>query len=475
ATIKSRCQQFNFRLIHPEVIQTMLKASCAEMKIEADDEALFWIAKEATGSMRDAYTLLDQVASFSDGRLSAELIREKLGLVGLDAVNGLAEACAEGRTADALGAVDSVLDRGVAIEQFIVDLAEYYRSLLLLKNGIDRESLLGYSPDRFSKIALEAFSAVQIERAVSLLLDLYRDIRFSVSPRFELETAVSRLCWLKSWVSPAELRAAIDGVRGRLLSPSPSARWGPNDAESSTSSASGSFEAPLVESSPHAEATPHTEASRVASVVENPPAKNIDLTKPGGLTEGFKRFMAERDGRVIEKTAQHNPASSIPAAVPQSPPSAEVPFDHSAPTLEAELEPETESPPDELPSSGVDTASLKNAVIIALKKERGMLASGLEKSAEWKIEGGKVIIPAADRLAAELLKKDSAVIAVELSKAAGFACEADIREQAPKNGDSGTMPAGKQEMPPQVETVRRLFRGTVVRIAAKQQLDRSNT
>ncbi|MDR3060287.1 MAG: DNA polymerase III subunit gamma/tau, partial [Prevotella sp.] len=82
ATIRSRCQQFNFRLIPIETIQKILKDTCAEMGIEAEDEALFWIAKESTGSLRDAYTLFDQVASFSDGHIREQLIRDKLGLVG---------------------------------------------------------------------------------------------------------------------------------------------------------------------------------------------------------------------------------------------------------------------------------------------------------------------------------------------------------------------------------------------------------
>ncbi|MDR0374567.1 MAG: DNA polymerase III subunit gamma/tau, partial [Treponema sp.] len=82
ATIKSRCQQFAFRLIPIETIAGILKKTCEEMRIESEDEALFWIARESTGSLRDAYTLFDQVVSFSDGRISSAVIREKLGLVG---------------------------------------------------------------------------------------------------------------------------------------------------------------------------------------------------------------------------------------------------------------------------------------------------------------------------------------------------------------------------------------------------------
>jgi len=91
ATIRSRCQQFNFRLIAPSQIKEMLQQVVDELSLEAEESALFWIAKEATGSLRDAYTLLDQVISFSRDGITLERIRAKLGLVGLDQIRSLIE------------------------------------------------------------------------------------------------------------------------------------------------------------------------------------------------------------------------------------------------------------------------------------------------------------------------------------------------------------------------------------------------
>jgi len=216
ATIKSRCQQFSFRLIPIETIQEILKKICGETGIEAEDSALFWIARESTGSLRDAFTLFDQVASFSGGHIRESLIREKLGLAGLEKINALAEACAAHDTPAAFSLTDAILASGVAIEQLIIDLAGYYRGLLLLKNGVTRESLLGCSPDQFSAKVLETFDSLRLERALEILLACYRDIRYSVSPRFELETAVSKLSWLSQWVSPPELRAALDKAQYAL-------------------------------------------------------------------------------------------------------------------------------------------------------------------------------------------------------------------------------------------------------------------
>ena len=221
ATIKSRCQQFNFRLVSAEKIKDLLADASRELSIQADDEALYWIAREATGSIRDAYTLFDQVAAFSDGVITYDKIRDKLGLVGVDRLNELFEKCAAGKADDAIGVLDAYLESGISIEQLIANSTNYIRSLLLIKNGITKESLLGSSAERYSSAVIEAWNTVQVERALSIFLQLYRDIRYSLSPRYELELAFSRLCWLSEYVSPAEVKSAIDSARSLLTAGSP--------------------------------------------------------------------------------------------------------------------------------------------------------------------------------------------------------------------------------------------------------------
>jgi DNA polymerase-3 subunit gamma/tau len=90
ATIRSRCQQYNFRMISTGEIKEKLREAAAELGVEAEDRALIWIAKEATGSLRDAYTLLDQVVSFAEGAVTFDRIREKLGVLGIDELNDFA-------------------------------------------------------------------------------------------------------------------------------------------------------------------------------------------------------------------------------------------------------------------------------------------------------------------------------------------------------------------------------------------------
>ena len=217
ATIKSRCQQFNFRLVPIEKVKEQLAEACNDIGITAEDEALYWIARGSTGSMRDAYTLFDQVAAFSDGHITYEKIRDKLGLVGTERLNDLFDDCVDANAAGVTEKLDQFLQSGISIEQLITNSADYLRSLLLIKSGITKESLLGQAADRYSKKVLSAWNSVQLERGLSLFLNLYRDIRYSLSPRYEIELIFSKLCWLKEYVSPAEIKKAIDSAQTLLM------------------------------------------------------------------------------------------------------------------------------------------------------------------------------------------------------------------------------------------------------------------
>ena len=223
ATIRSRCQQYNFRLISTAEIKAKLMEASKELGVEAEERALIWIAKEATGSLRDAYTLLDQVVSFSAGSITLERIREKLGVLGIEELNDFVRLLRSGEMGKVLERTDSILATGVSIEQLVADLAEYFRSLLFLKSGISKDTLLGFAPQDFDASVLDSLSLPQIEKAIELLLSLYRNIRFSLNQRFELELTLSRLSQLDALISPSDISEALQAMRGEILS-APGAR-----------------------------------------------------------------------------------------------------------------------------------------------------------------------------------------------------------------------------------------------------------
>jgi len=174
---------------------------------------LLWIARESGGSIRDAYTLFDQIVSFAEGNITSALIREKLGLVGQDRMNALFGEFVAGNTAEALANLDAILSGGVSPEQFLTDAVEYARALLMIKAGVTREGVLGAPISSFDLGIAEALSTERVERLLSIFLSAWRTLKDSVDPRYELDLAVAKASHIMSYVPPSDLVRAVSTLR----------------------------------------------------------------------------------------------------------------------------------------------------------------------------------------------------------------------------------------------------------------------
>ncbi len=213
ATIKSRCQVFRFQLIPQEKIEECLREAAGDLGIEADEDALFWISREATGSMRDAYTLFDQVASFSSDHITLRKIQERLNIAGFSKIRELVSLSLQGNTGETMEKLGELLAGGVSPEQITRDGADFFRSLLFYKSGIRRPSLLGVEESEIPQDVTDLLSREQLEAGLNAFLNLYRDLRYTLSPRFELELVFSRLASLPFLVSSDVLVKKIEDMK----------------------------------------------------------------------------------------------------------------------------------------------------------------------------------------------------------------------------------------------------------------------
>ncbi len=453
ATIKSRCQQFNFRLVPVDLLKGALAAAAVESGIEAEDEALYWIAREATGSPRDAYTLFDQVAAFSDGHITFDKIRDKLGLVGVDRINPLAEACVAGNAAQAIELLDGILQAGVSVEQFTVDLAEYFRSLLFVKSGIRQEALLGQSPERFSPVALEAWSSVQLERALGVALQLFRDIRYSLDPRYELELAVSRLSWLGDYVSPAELKRAIAGARTLLergaTGPFP-------EADRRAASAPTARE---IGAETPGDAARNAAAVPVRETVGEPADEEAPVQDPFAALKA--RMGMGKPSPVpahrVEREGDDPPEARSPLPEDRSAPAAPIPSAPAEPAPAESAQAET-APLEELSASPrIPFGELQEALVAFFQTTKNMVATGLKQAFDWEDAQDAVRFSVDKPLVHNLLETEHKAIAVEASRLLGRRVDIVISMDQSRAGAA----AETEAVPPEVETVRQMFRGTI--------------
>lgn len=412
ATIKSRCQQFNFRLVPVEKVKEQLALAASEIGIQAEDEALYWIARESTGSMRDAYTLFDQVAAFSGDKITYDKIRDKLGLVGVDRLNEIFEDCAENKTQSALEKLDSFLQAGISIEQLISNATDYLRSLLLIKNGITKESLLGQSAERFSAKVLSAWNSIQIERAVSIFLQLYRDIRYSLSPRYELELAFSRLSWLSQYVSPAEVKVAIDKTKAVLL----------QNAQPQMQSQP---QKPRIFISPEPEVAPQAGNRSFSNGGAEPPNQAAAQS-----VENFSSFenYAPEGSYAPDDMGFSQQETSVPEQNPQ-------------------------------PAEFVrDMQALKKTILSELSKSEktAILATTLIQTAEWVLDGNTVKTTVASNFTQSQLQKQAAQISAIISQYYGenLQFSVSIKQAAKENN--------LENAPYEVQLLCSIFRGQIV-------------
>jgi DNA polymerase-3 subunit gamma/tau len=131
-TIISRCQSFDFRRPGVSLLSEKLREISEAEGIEAEPAALTAIAREGRGSFRDAEGLLDQLASFADGPITAARVRELLGSAGSDALLETTSALYERRAADALRVVERLQNEGRDLSRFTGELIAHLRRLMLL-------------------------------------------------------------------------------------------------------------------------------------------------------------------------------------------------------------------------------------------------------------------------------------------------------------------------------------------------------
>ena len=199
-TIRSRCQQFDFRRGTVSEIVSRLKHVIAGENAAIDDEAVELIARGANGSYRDSLSLLEQVIAYSDDRISAKEVYTVLGMVDEEVLLELGEVLASTDTAAAFSLADRLLREGRDVRELLKSLANHFRDLLALKVGADqlhagderwREQSTKYSQDRLIHI-IDIFSAAE------------KDLKWNEQHRLGLEMAL-----LRAMIRPKEAAAPV--------------------------------------------------------------------------------------------------------------------------------------------------------------------------------------------------------------------------------------------------------------------------
>jgi DNA polymerase-3 subunit gamma/tau len=207
APVLSRLQRFDFRRIGPAAIRARLRQVLDAERIEADDDALTLIARHADGGMRDALSVLDQCLSFGEGAVTAERVRDVLGLVGDDLYADVLRLVAERQPAEVFPLIDRLSDAGADLAEFMGGAGETLRAVLMLQLGQEPEGLT-----EAMRATLEEFrdrlEAGDVLRMLRLLTESETSIRRSVNPRLVVETLLLRWAMMDRIVDLTQVLAA---------------------------------------------------------------------------------------------------------------------------------------------------------------------------------------------------------------------------------------------------------------------------
>jgi DNA polymerase III subunit gamma/tau len=193
ATIVSRCQHYNFRRIARTEIVARLRHVAEQDGITIEDRSLAALARASEGSMRDGLSLLDQAVAFGGKSIVHAELETLLGAVPQELLRSLILAITSQNSAAALRALSQLIEGGHDLRAYCAHVVEYLRNLLVVSVTAQQEwsTLIEASADELAQLAADKASLTpeQIQQLFALFTQAEDALRFSVHPRFVLETA----------------------------------------------------------------------------------------------------------------------------------------------------------------------------------------------------------------------------------------------------------------------------------------------
>ncbi|MCL5676796.1 MAG: DNA polymerase III subunit gamma/tau [Firmicutes bacterium] len=196
-TVLSRCQRFDFHRLSVGQIQARLQEVAGKGGLSVEESALGLVARAAEGGLRDALSLLDQLAAFCGQSIALDDALSVLGLAPSELLAEAGLAVARYDATAALRLVDRVVRQGKDIRQFLRDFMGFLRNAMLLQAyGWDDQGLLDAAPGDMTllqQVAAE-FSDDRLPAVLASLAETEGNLKWSSQPRLLVELVLVKLC-----------------------------------------------------------------------------------------------------------------------------------------------------------------------------------------------------------------------------------------------------------------------------------------
>jgi DNA polymerase-3 subunit gamma/tau len=198
ATIRSRTHHYPFRLVPPAQLLDYLEELCTSEKVEIAPGVLSLVVRSGGGSVRDSLSLLDQlIAGSEDGKVTYERAVSLLGYTPDSVLDETVEGLAIGDSALVFQSVDKIIQSGQDPRQFVEDLLERLRDLILVDSvGLDAKSVLrGISDAMLSRLQEQAakFGRSELAHAAASVSESLTSMTGATSPKLHLELMCAKI------------------------------------------------------------------------------------------------------------------------------------------------------------------------------------------------------------------------------------------------------------------------------------------
>ena len=218
-TIKSRCQRFDFRRITTDDIVKHLRYIADKEKIKITDDALFSIAKNSAGGMRDSIALLDQLSVLGGkAEITTDDINKLLGRISFDVLNELSNAIISSSPQKGIEALEKIYNSGNEPVQILSNLLDYLKNLLIVKTCRDEllAELTQLNETQIKSLKLQAgnIETHQIVSLVGKCSEYIKEIKLTTNPRLWLEVSVIDMANLAENTKLEELQKRVTLLEG---------------------------------------------------------------------------------------------------------------------------------------------------------------------------------------------------------------------------------------------------------------------
>jgi DNA polymerase-3 subunit gamma/tau len=219
-TILSRCQKLELRRIPTREVALRLTQICEKERLSFEPAALWALARQGQGSMRDSQSILDQMITFSDGKLTLDQVSSVLGLTDRRLLIETLRALLARDTQQILGALDKIFRAGYEAKSIFEDLLDSVRNLLFIKIAPQQSTtLVDLSESEVQELAEIAATipAEELHLLFDMILKGNQDLARSSSPHLVLEMVLLRIGLAPQMT---DLRALLSGAGASISTPS---------------------------------------------------------------------------------------------------------------------------------------------------------------------------------------------------------------------------------------------------------------